>query len=53
MTAAISLYESLGFSEVEPYYPNPLPGARFFSKTFDPPSARHRPEPGEAAARRR
>lgn len=24
-----SLYESLGFGDVEPYYENPIPGARF------------------------
>ena len=32
MTGAIALYQSLGFVEVEPYYHNPLPGARFFGK---------------------
>ncbi len=30
MSAAIALYESLGFREVPPYVFNPLPGARFF-----------------------
>jgi ribosomal protein S18 acetylase RimI-like enzyme len=29
MGAAQSLYESLGFVEIEPYYDNPVPGARF------------------------
>jgi ribosomal protein S18 acetylase RimI-like enzyme len=29
MHEAQRLYESLGFREIEPYYPNPIPGARF------------------------
>jgi ribosomal protein S18 acetylase RimI-like enzyme len=29
MTAAIPLYESLGFVEIEPYRFNPIPGTRF------------------------
>jgi len=29
MTAAIPLYRSLGFSEIVPYYPNPVAGALF------------------------
>jgi ribosomal protein S18 acetylase RimI-like enzyme len=29
MQQAISLYESLGFSDVEPYRFNPVPGTRF------------------------
>jgi putative acetyltransferase len=29
MTAAQSLYEQLGFREIPPYRPNPVPGARF------------------------
>jgi GNAT superfamily N-acetyltransferase len=29
MTAAITLYESLGFRDVEPYRYNPIEGARF------------------------
>ena len=29
MTEAAGLYERLGFREIEPYYPNPVPGARF------------------------
>ncbi len=29
MNQAIALYRSLGFKEIEPYYPNPVPGAKF------------------------
>ena len=29
MTAALSLYKSLGFKEIEPYYHNPIEGAKF------------------------
>ena len=29
MGAAIALYRSLGFVEIAPYYPNPVPGALF------------------------
>lgn len=29
MTEAAALYERLGFRETEPYYENPVPGARF------------------------
>ncbi len=29
MGEAQRLYESLGFREIEPYYPNPIPGARY------------------------
>ena len=29
MNDAIALYRSLGFKEIEPYYPNPVPGAKF------------------------
>jgi len=43
MTAAIALYESIGFVEIEPYYRNPIPGARFFSRSLDPPPARPAP----------
>jgi ribosomal protein S18 acetylase RimI-like enzyme len=34
MTAAITLYRSLGFEETEPYYDNPIPGAKYFRKIF-------------------
>ncbi len=29
MAEAIGLYQSLGFRDIEPYYNNPVPGARF------------------------
>jgi ribosomal protein S18 acetylase RimI-like enzyme len=29
MDGAIALYRSLGFREIEPYYPNPVSGAKF------------------------
>ncbi|MFS8085274.1 MAG: GNAT family N-acetyltransferase, partial [Acidobacteriota bacterium] len=29
MNDAIALYRSLGFKEIEAYYPNPVPGAKF------------------------
>jgi GNAT superfamily N-acetyltransferase len=29
MNDAIALYRSFGFKEIEPYYDNPVPGAKF------------------------
>jgi ribosomal protein S18 acetylase RimI-like enzyme len=29
MSSAIAMYRSLGFREIEPYRPNPIPGARY------------------------
>ena len=29
MNDAISLYRAMGFKEIEPYYDNPVPGAKF------------------------
>ena len=34
MVEAQPLYESLGFREIEPYYENPVPGARFLELTL-------------------
>jgi ribosomal protein S18 acetylase RimI-like enzyme len=32
MAEAAALYESLGFREIEGYYPNPLPGVRYLAR---------------------
>ena len=34
MTSAISLYRSLGFREVAPYYENPIAGAAYFERVL-------------------
>ncbi len=36
MTPAIRLYRGLGFVEIAPYRPNPIPGALFFELTLPP-----------------
>ena len=38
MNDAIALYRSIGFKEIEPYYPNPVPGAKFMELSL--PEAR-------------
>ena len=39
MTAAIGLYESLGFRDIAPYCPNPIAGARFMELNLRPREA--------------
>jgi ribosomal protein S18 acetylase RimI-like enzyme len=36
MAAAIALYRDLGFHEIAPYRPNPIPGALFFELRLQP-----------------
>lgn len=40
MEAARGLYESLGFSEVPPYYYNPIPGAHYLKADIESPGTR-------------
>jgi putative acetyltransferase len=39
MTAAIGLYKSLGFREIEPYRDNPIEGAKFMELILTPQNA--------------
>jgi putative acetyltransferase len=39
MAAAQGMYRTLGFSEIEPYRHNPVPGARYFELVLETPSA--------------
>ena len=36
MNDAIALYRLLGFKEIEPYYNNPVPGAKFMELSLNP-----------------
>jgi hypothetical protein len=49
MVEAIGLYVSLGFRDVPPYRPNPIPGARYLALDLD---ATPEPPPEGAAAGR-
>jgi ribosomal protein S18 acetylase RimI-like enzyme len=40
MEAARGLYESIGFTEVPPYYFNPIPGAHYLKADLDSPGTR-------------
>ena len=35
MNDAVALYRSLGFVEIEPYYNNPVPGAKFMELNLE------------------
>ena len=37
LTAAVGLYEALGFYKIPPYYPNPLPGVTYWELTLGRP----------------
>jgi putative acetyltransferase len=39
MEKAVSLYRSIGFQEIAPYYENPVEGATFMELTLDPSEA--------------
>jgi GNAT superfamily N-acetyltransferase len=39
MDKAVSLYRSIGFREIAPYYENPVEGATFMELTLDPSEA--------------
>jgi GNAT superfamily N-acetyltransferase len=41
MESARELYASLGFSEVPPYYYNPIPGAHYLRVDLDTPASRY------------
>jgi ribosomal protein S18 acetylase RimI-like enzyme len=46
MTEARSLYASLGFREIEQYYPNPLQGVRYLALELVPDGQPSAQKPG-------
>ena len=43
MGSAVAMYRSLGFSECEPYYHNPIPGSLYMERALQPSVNADRP----------